>query len=124
MNLHQSVTRFESSDQPGTRTASAPPPAAPHHETANEVVATLRSDRNRGLSRDEPRKRLELHGPNELKSAPETPWWERLAEQFQNFLVIILLVATVISVVEWLFQDPRETALPYEAIVILLIVVL
>ncbi len=47
-----------------------------------------------------------------------------MLEQFQNFLVIILLVATVISMVEWLLQDPRETALPYEAIVILLIVVL
>ena len=38
--------------------------------------------------------------------------------------MIILLVATVISVVEWLLQDPRESALPYEAIVILRIVVL
>ena len=62
--------------------------------------------------------------PNRLKSAPETPWWKRLLEQFENFLVIILLVATVISVVEWLLQDPRETALPYEAIVILAIVIL
>ena len=38
--------------------------------------------------------------------------------------MIILLVATVISMVEWLLQDPRETALPYEAIVILAIVIL
>ena len=38
--------------------------------------------------------------------------------------MIILLVAIVISVIEWLLQDPRETALPYEAIVILAIVVL
>ena len=38
--------------------------------------------------------------------------------------MIILLVATVVSMVEWLMQDPRESALPYEAIVILAIVVL
>ena len=38
--------------------------------------------------------------------------------------MIILLVAVVISVIEWVLQDPRETALPYEAIVILLIVIL
>jgi Ca2+-transporting ATPase len=38
--------------------------------------------------------------------------------------VIILLVATVISVIEWALQDPRETALPYEAIVIMAIVLL
>src|SRR5262249_5477709 len=68
--------------------------------------------------------RLDQFGPNQLKSAPETPWWKRLLEQFENFLVIILLVATVISMIEWLLQDPRETALPYEAIVILAIVVL
>ena len=76
------------------------------------------------LEQAEAQRRLEQFGPNQLKSAPETPWWTRLLEQFQNFLVIILLVATVISMVEWLLQDPRETALPYEAIVILLIVVL
>jgi hypothetical protein len=27
-------------------------------------------------------------------------------------LVVILLAATVISAVEWLLQDPRESALP------------
>jgi Ca2+-transporting ATPase len=108
--------------------ASSPPvtgeASLPHRQTAEAVVAALASDRVSGLSRAEARRRLEQYGPNRLKSAPETPWWERLAEQFQNFLVIILLVATVISMVEWLLQDPRETALPYEAIVILAIVVL
>ena len=96
----------------------------PHREPAEKVVAALGSDVARGLSRAEARRRLERYGPNRLKSAPETPWWQRLLEQFENFLVIILLVATVISVVEWLLQDPRESALPYEAIVILAIVIL
>ena len=99
-------------------------PTAPHREPAEAVVSALGSDIARGLSRAEAQQRLDLYGPNRLKSAPETPWWRRLLEQFQNFLVIILLVATVISMVEWLLQDPRETALPYEAIVILAIVVL
>src|SRR4030095_6725798 len=48
----------------------------------------------------------------------------RFLEQFENFLVIILLFAIVISVIEWLLQDPRESALPYEAIVISVIVIL
>jgi len=98
--------------------------SAPHREPAEAVVSALRSDPASGLSRAEAERRLAEHGPNRLKSAPETPWWQRLAEQFRNFLVIILLVATVISMAEWLLQDPRETALPYEAIVILAIVVL
>ena len=99
-------------------------PITPHREPAEAVVAALGSDVARGLTRAEAQRRLEQYGPNQLKSAPETPWWTRLLEQFQNFLVIILLVATVISMVEWLLQDPRESALPYEAIVILAIVVL
>ena len=98
--------------------------AAPHGESAEAVVSALSSDAARGLSGIEARKRLEQYGPNQLKSAPEIPWWTRLLEQFQNFLVIILLVAVVISIIEWLLQDPRESALPYEAIVIMAIVVL
>ena len=97
---------------------------AVHALPAEAVVAALGSDIARGLSRGEARRRQDQYGPNRLRSAPETPWWRRLLEQFQNFLVIILLVATVISMIEWLLQDPRESALPYEAIVILAIVVL
>jgi P-type Ca2+ transporter type 2C len=99
-------------------------PIIPHREPAEAVVAALGSDPARGLSRAEVQRRLEQYGANQLKSAPETPWWMRLLEQFRNFLVIILLVAVVISMIEWLLQDPRETALPYEAIVIMAIVVL
>ncbi len=103
-----------------------PAPAAPaaHRESADAVVAALGANAVRGLTSDEARKRLERDGANRLKSAPETPWWWRFLEQFQNFLVIILLVATVISAAEWLLQEPRETALPYEAIVIMAIVIL
>ncbi|HXV24768.1 MAG TPA: cation-translocating P-type ATPase [Alphaproteobacteria bacterium] len=97
---------------------------APHHEPVDAVISALQSDGIRGLTRAEAERRLEQYGPNRLRSAPETPWWRLLLEQFRNFLVIILLVATVISMIEWLLQDPRETDLPYEAIVILAIVIL
>jgi Ca2+-transporting ATPase len=98
--------------------------AVPHREPAKAVVSALGSDATVGLSKSEAQLRLEQFGPNQLKSAPETPWWRRLLEQFESFLVIILLVATVISMIEWLLQDPRESELPYEAIVILAIVIL
>jgi P-type Ca2+ transporter type 2C len=96
----------------------------PHHETAEAVVFALGSDATLGLSRAEARRRLDKHGSNRLSKAGEVPWWARLLKQFENLLVIILLLATVISMLEWLLQDPRETTLPYEAIVILAIVVL
>lgn len=123
MNLRQKLphdaTPVAQPDQ-----AHAATDAMPHRQTAEAAVAALGSDAARGLAMAEARQRLERDGPNRLKSAPETPWWRHLLEQFQNFLVIILLVATVISMVEWLLQDPRETALPYEAIVIMAIVIL
>src|SRR5687767_2898481 len=96
----------------------------PYRQPAEAVVRELQSDVQRGLTQAEAQERLERYGPNELKGAAETPWWRRLLEQFENFLVIILLFAIVISVIEWLLQDPRESALPYEAIVITAIVVL
>jgi P-type Ca2+ transporter type 2C len=120
VNLHHKSSDIETTQavKPATLALS------PHRAPAPAVVSALGSDLTRGLSRAEAERRLQQYGENRLKSAPETPWWTRLIEQFQNFLVIILLVATVISMIEWLLQDPRETALPYEAIVILLIVVL
>jgi Ca2+-transporting ATPase len=119
VNLHQTSTAVETAAATATGAS-----AAAHHQPSEAVVKALASDAARGLSQAEAKQRLEQYGPNRLKSAPETPWWKRLLEQFENFLVIILLIATVISVAEWLLQDPRETALPYEAIVILLIVIL
>jgi Ca2+-transporting ATPase len=99
-------------------------PTTPHREPAEAVVSALGSDVARGLTLAAAQWRLKQYGPNQLKTAPETPWWTRLLEQFQNVLVIILLVAVVVSMGEWLLQDPRETALPYEAVVILAIVIL
>jgi Ca2+-transporting ATPase len=123
VNLRQPLPIAEGiPDSDDLRRGRAAPAA--HREPADAVVAALGSDAARGLSSDEARRRLVQYGPNRLKSAPETPWWRRLLEQFQSFLVIILLVATVISMAEWLLQDPRETALPYEAIVIMAIVIL
>ena len=128
MNLQQSSTDI--STEPVAQSAQDGPPlvhgvpTSPHRDTASAVVAALATNSARGLRDAEAQRRLNQYGHNRLKSAPETPWWKRLLEQFENFLVIILLVAIVISVLEWTLQDPRETALPYEAIVILAIVIL
>jgi Ca2+-transporting ATPase len=127
MNVEAKLVRVKA----GQMTASPPQDSAvpllsanPHTKPADAVVQEIGSNATRGLNRAEAKRRLEQYGPNELKSAPEMPWWKRLIEQFQNVLVIVLLVAIGISVIEWMLQDPRETALPYEAIVITAIVIL
>jgi P-type Ca2+ transporter type 2C len=125
MNLHHRMSaEAMQPEQPSRHQPDATPKGMPHQLPAEAVIAALTSDAARGLTTDAVQRRLAQYGLNQLKSPPETPWWRRLLEQFENVLVIILLVAIVISVIEWLLQDPRETALPYEAIVILGIVVL
>ena len=88
----------------------------------DDVIATLGTDLARGLSADEARRRLDTYGRNELEAEPPVPAWRRFLQQFTNPLTILLLVATLISFVAWLIE--RESAIPFETITILAIVVL
>ena len=50
-----------------------------------------------GLTAVEARKRLETEGANELEAPEEKSLWERIAEQFDDILVKILLASATIS---------------------------
>ena len=54
---------------------------------------------NQGLTEDEAKKRLAQFGPNELAEKEKTPAWKLFLEQFNDFLIIILLAAAGISLV-------------------------
>jgi Ca2+-transporting ATPase len=68
-----------------------------HALEANEVVRALNTSPDTGLSSKEANRRLIECGPNELTEQPGTTLWQMLLEQFNNFIVIILLIAVVIS---------------------------
>ena len=95
---------------------------AEYRWTAKEVVAGLTSDAQRGLSTEEARARLERYGPNELEAERPVPAWRRFLAQFRGTLVILLVIATAISVGLWAYE--RDSALPYEGIAIFAIVLL
>ena len=61
-------------------------------------------------------------GRNELEAELPVLGRRRFLAQFQNVLVILLLVATAISAGLWAYE--RDTALPYEALAILAVVLL
>ncbi len=88
----------------------------------DEVLAALHTDALSGLSEGEARARLERYGRNELAAEESVPAWRKFLAQFQDVLVILLLVATAISAGLWMVE--RETALPYESMAILSIVLL
>ncbi len=95
---------------------------AEYQQAAQDVVRAHGSDAVRGLSADEVRARLIQFGPNELAGERRVPAWRRFLGQFQDTLVILLLVATAISVALWLYE--QDAALPYDAMAISAVVLL
>ncbi len=96
------------------------PPA--YRRPAADVVSALGTDARTGLTGVEARARLARHGSNELLTERPVPAWRSFLAQFQDPLVILLLVATAISTVLWIYE--RDSALPYEALAILAVVLL
>ena len=94
----------------------------PYRQTVDEVVAALDTGARSGLSKGEARIRLERCGRNELAAEAPVPAWRKFLAQFTDVLVILLIVAALVSAGLWLYQ--RDTALPYEALAILAIVLL
>ncbi|HCU10513.1 MAG TPA: haloacid dehalogenase [Gemmatimonadetes bacterium] len=90
--------------------------------SADEVLTALGADLHRGLTHEEAAARLSTYGHNEVAAEATIPAWRRFLAQFKDVLVILLLVATAISVVLWVYE--RDTALPYESIAIFAIVLL
>src|SRR5262245_31869268 len=105
-----------------TVTSETPAPNIAYRLPAVELIAKLRTDEQRGLSDEEVRSRLVQYGLNDLAAHKAVPAWRRFLSQFQNVLVILLLVATGISAALWVLE--REAALPYEDIAIFAVVLL
>src|SRR5215217_1151104 len=67
-----------------------------HALNHQEVLEHLHVAGN-GLTSEEAKKRLEQYGPNQLSEAPRPTFLEMLWEQLNNFVVILLIVASVVS---------------------------
>ena len=64
-------------------------------ETLNQLNTSVEG----GLSKQEAQKRLTQYGPNQLEEAPPTTIWQMLWQQFNDFVIYLLLIAALISVV-------------------------
>jgi P-type Ca2+ transporter type 2C len=105
-----------------TVASETPEPSSAYRLHASELIATLRTDARQGLRDENARARLAQYGPNELAAPKAVPAWRRFLSQFQDVLVILLLIATGISAALWGLE--RDAALPYEAIAIFAVVLL
>ena len=68
-----------------------------HALGTEEVLKQLDTFEEEGLSDEEAARRLEKFGPNQLAEKPPISFWKMLWDQFNNFVVIMLIVASAIS---------------------------
>jgi Ca2+-transporting ATPase len=80
--------------------------AAPHKEgnhwhtyNPEQVLERLETLADQGLTTVEANSRLAKYGPNQLKEIPPPTFWQMLYAQFNNFVVILLIVAAIISAI-------------------------
>lgn len=72
--------------------------AKPWHALAQDEVMKELNTSEKGLSQPEAQRRLAQYGPNELQKEKKASSIKMLFRQFADILIIILLVATVLSV--------------------------
>ncbi|AGB18772.1 calcium-transporting P-type ATPase, PMR1-type [Thermoanaerobacterium thermosaccharolyticum] len=63
----------------------------------DEVSSNLKTDVNNGLSTEEAKKRLEKYGPNNLSEKNKRTVLSMLLDQFKDYMVIILIIASIVS---------------------------
>ncbi|MCA1782451.1 MAG: HAD-IC family P-type ATPase [Intrasporangiaceae bacterium] len=103
---------------PSTPTAPSPrgtSAEAWHAHTAEQVLQLWQSDVTVGLSADEARRRLEEHGPNRLDEAKRRGPLTRALAQFNNPLILVLIVAGTITA---LLQHHIDSAVIFGVVVI------
>jgi P-type Ca2+ transporter type 2C len=73
-----------------------------HALSAEEVLAYLKVREN-GLTDSDVVQRQAVYGPNQLSQAPRPGFFQLLWEQFNNFIVMLLIVASIVSALlgEW-----------------------
>ena len=68
-----------------------------HALSREEVLKKLNSGLEKGLSSKEVAKRQEKYGLNQLAEGKKTTFWEMVYEQLNNFVILMLIIAAVIS---------------------------
>ena len=92
-----------------------------HNKTIKETAAALKTDIKTGLTTEEAKRRLGAYGKNELIHKKKKNIFIKFLEQFNDFMIIILLAAAAISFVTSIMQGDADIT---EPVIILAIVVL
>lgn len=86
-----------------------------------EVFKKLETDFKKGLSQEEVKRRQQKNGKNKLKDKPKESLVVRFIKQFNDFMIIILIIASVVSAVISNLQGENDYI---DSIIIIAIVVI
>ena len=92
-----------------------------HNKTVQQTAELLGTDIKTGLTHDEVKKRLHHYGKNELIEKKKKNIFIKFLEQFNDFMIIILLAAAAVSFITSIMQGDADIT---EPVIILAIVVL
>ncbi len=86
-----------------------------------EVLKKLKTNRKEGLTNDEVKFRQEKYGENQLSEKNKETILKKFIKQFQDFMIIILIIASIVSAGVSYFQGENDYI---DSIIILVIVIL
>ena len=92
-----------------------------HTMSANEVAEKLKVDVKKGLTEEEAEKRLQQYGENKLKDKKKESIVIRFFKQFQDFMILILIAASILSALVSKWEGTHDYL---DSIIIIAIVVL
>ena len=92
-----------------------------HTLKTEEVIRKLNSNPEKGLAESEVQKRKEKYGLNKLKEKAKESVLIKFIKQFNDFMIIILIIASIISAVLSFMQGENDY---FDSIIIIAIVVL
>ncbi len=92
-----------------------------HAKEVQDIINQLGCDLKNGLSKEEGRQRLGQYGENKLNEVKKESLLMRFIKQFNDFMILILIVAAGLSIFLSFMQGEHDY---FDAIIILFIVVL
>ncbi len=90
------MTELHAAPGPGTAKPESEA-VSMHDQPVDSLARRFHTDLNRGLSTEEAKAHLAQYGPNKLVEAKGASIWRLFIEQFEDFLVLLLLGAALIS---------------------------